>query len=133
MQSDKSTFSDQRLWAYLDGEASADEGAAIETAAAENAALAAQLAEMRILKDEVLVGAPMPPADFADRVVAVAKKYAAPILDLREAHRMLRRALVAAAILAAVGMGLLAARIVPELLEPAPIQASPPDPWSIGR
>ena len=58
MHSDKSTFSDRRLWAYLDGEASADERAAIEAAAAENAALAAQLAEMRILKDEVLAGAP---------------------------------------------------------------------------
>jgi len=66
-------------------------------------------------------------------VVAVAEKNAAPILDLREAHRMLRRALVAAAILAAVGLGLLAARVVPDLLESAPIQASPPDPWSIGR
>ena len=133
MHSDNPTFSDQRLWAYLDGEAGADERAAIEAAAADDAALATRLAEMRILKDEVLAGAPKPPADFADQVVAVAEQNAAPILYLREAHRMLRRALIAAAILAAVGLGLLAASMVPDLFESAPIQASEPDPWRLGR
>jgi len=119
-------FSESRLWRYLDGELPAPEAERIEHAAAADAALAARLDEMRLIGEAVRDGAPSAPAGFATRVAASARlRGAGPreaeILDLR---RFTRRLLVAAALLAAIGIGYLAFEVVPDLM-PQRIQASP--------
>ena len=120
--------SEQELWRYLDGEMGAAEAEAIEAAAQSDEALRGRIDELRTIKTEVLAGAPEPTPDFAARVAAMAAnagRSLAPVLDLDEARRYLKRVLVAAAILGAVGMAYLFLGWLPEFLEPSQIQANP--------
>ena len=118
--------SEQELWKYLDGELEAAQAAAIEQSAREDEALGRRLDEMRILKSEVVAGAPQPPADFPARVaILAARGFPAPVLDIEDARRFLRKTLVAAALLGAVGLAYLAFGWLPEFLEPSPMQANP--------
>jgi anti-sigma factor RsiW len=120
--------SERELWKYLDGEMSAAEAEAIAAAAQSDEALRGRIDELRAIKAEVLAGAPEPAPDFAERVAAMAAtavQSLAPVLDLDEARRYLRRVLVAAAILGAVGMAYLCLGWLPDLLEPPRIQANP--------
>ena len=118
--------SEQELWRYLDGELPAEETKAIETSAATDDVLRARLDEMRALKKEVLAGAPTPPAGFAARVALLAQRMPnTPLLDMEDARRFLKRTLVAAAVLGAVGLAYLAFGWLPDILEPPPIQANP--------
>ena len=112
-------FSDTQLWKYVDGEANGD----VERAAREDASLQARIDQMRAIKAEIVGGAPAPSAGFADRVVALAGQ--PPVFDLAEARRILKRALVAAAVLAAIGLAYLAVEVGPELLAPSRLQANP--------
>lgn len=109
--------SDERLWKHLDGELSPDESRAIEEEARSDAALAARLAEFRLMKREVLAGAPKPPPGFADSVVAAATR-AAPVVH--QLQRMLRRTRLAAAVLAAACLALAVFVLSPEDLQAAP-------------
>ena len=81
--------SDEKLWKHLDGELSPDESQAIDKEAGTDAALAARLDEFRLMKREVLAGAPKPPADFPDRVVAAATSTARLVFALQAARRRL--------------------------------------------
>jgi len=117
-----------RLWRHVDGELPPAEVAEIEAAAGADPALARRIEEMRLIKRAVLRGAPEPSAGFADRVVARAlqpEPRGAALVDLQEARRFLRRALVAAAILAALGLTYLAVEVVPSLLQPPQLHADP--------
>ena len=118
--------SDERLWHFVDGELPPAEAAAIETEAETDDLLRQRIREFRSIKREVLAGAPQPPPDFADRVAHLAAgREPAPLIDLDEARGLLKRALVAAALAAAVGMGYLAFEILPKMMEPPPIHAAP--------
>lgn len=120
--------SEQELWRYLDGEMSAAEAEAIEAAVQGDEALRGRIDELRAIKAEVLAGAPEPAPDFAARVAAMAAtavQSLTPVVDLAEVRRYLRRVLVAAAILGAVGMTYLFLGWLPELLEPSGIEANP--------
>ncbi len=120
--------SEQELWRYLDGEMSAAEAEAIEAAVQGDEALRGRIDELRAIKAEVLAGAPEPAPDFAARVAAMAAtavQSLTPVVDLDEVRRYLRRVLVAAAILGAVGMTYLFLGWLPELLEPSGIEANP--------
>ena len=112
-------FSDTQLWNYVDGQASDD----IERAAREDGSLRARIDQMRAIKSEIVGGAPAPSPGVADRVVALAGT--TPVFDINEARRILKRALVAAAVLAAIGLAYLAVEVGPELLAPSRLQANP--------
>ncbi|MHC4548341.1 MAG: hypothetical protein ACYTEZ_06140 [Planctomycetota bacterium] len=117
---------DATLWKLLDGELPAAEAEAIEAAAATDATLRQRLEQLKTMKRAVLEGAPKPPPNFAARTTARATRLEpAPVIDLGDARRFLRRALVAAAVLAAVGLTILAVEVVPEVLRPEPMQADP--------
>ncbi len=118
--------SEQELWKYLDGEMSAAEAESIEAAAQRDEALRQRIDELKAIKEEVLAGAPEPPPGFAERVAAMAAaRSEVPVIDLAEARRFLRRMLVAAAILGAVGLAYLFMGWLPDLLEPSQMQANP--------
>jgi anti-sigma factor RsiW len=118
---------DETLWKYVDGELPDEEARRIEAEARESEELQRRIGHLSDLKREVLAGAPEPPADFPDRVAELAAGgLRVPVLHLEEARRMLRRALVAAAILAAVGLAFLAFKVVPDWLEPSGLQAQDP-------
>ncbi|MHC4931043.1 MAG: anti-sigma factor, partial [Planctomycetota bacterium] len=111
-------YSDEQLWKFLDGEASDAEARAIAESAAADPALERRLEQLRAVKREVLAGAPEPPPDFPERVAAQAtRRTRDSILDLEEARRFLKGALVAAAVLAAVGIAFLAFEVLPGWLE----------------
>ncbi|MDH3592605.1 MAG: hypothetical protein OER88_12040 [Planctomycetota bacterium] len=111
---------DKVLWEYLDGELPADTAAALSGEIESDPELARRVAELRLVKAEVLAGAPRAAPGFAERVVAAAKdRPQAPVIDLADARRMLRRALVAAAVLAALSLVYLGVRVIPAFLEPA--------------
>jgi len=116
---------DRTLQRYLDGELPAAEAGALERDAQREPALAARLDELRLLGDAVRDGAPAPPPGFANRIAAAARlRGASPppaeVLDLR---RFARRALVAAALLAALGLSYLALDVVPDIV--TKLQAKP--------
>lgn len=121
-------YTDQTLWKYVDGELRPEEADPLAKAAAADASLAARIEEFRAIKRAVLLGAPQPTPGFAARVAALAGRAPAgiPSLSLAEARRILRPALVAAAVLAAVGLTAMAVRFLPDLLRPTPIQAQDP-------
>jgi anti-sigma factor RsiW len=112
-------YDDATLWKLLDGELPAAEAEAIETAAADDPGLRRRLDELRSVKEAVLAGAPSPSPGFAAGVLARAAGLApAPVLDLEDARRVLRRALIAAAVLAAVGLVVFAVEVLPTVFEP---------------
>jgi len=111
-------YTDSHLWRYLDGELPAAEAEAIERGAQQDGALAARLDELRSLSEAVRDGVPTPPPGFANRTVATAQlrgatPRSAEVLELR---RFVRRVLVAAALLAALGLGYLVVDVVPDIL-----------------
>lgn len=117
---------DTILWKLLDGELPPSEAAAIEADGARDSALRRRLDDLRTIKESILAGAPRPPAGFAARVAArAAARPPTPVIDLEEARRFLRRALVAAAVLAALGITYVALRVVPAIFEPPDILAGP--------
>lgn len=118
------TYDDRTLWKHLDGELPAEESAAIEAAALGDDTLGGRLARMRELGAAVRAGVPKPPAGFAERTAARALAAPAPVLELEEARRFLRRVLVAAAVLAAVGLAYLTIEILPRLVD-TPLLADP--------
>lgn len=112
-------YPDKTLWKLLDGDLPPAEASAISAAAEKDPALKRRIEDLRLLKAGVLAGAPEPPAGFAERVVALAATLKpAPIVDLLEVRRFLRRALVAAAVLAALGLVYMAVEVVPDLFRP---------------
>jgi len=127
------------LWRYLDGDTPPDESARIEDAAQADPALARRIEDLRVVRDEVkrelLEGAPRLPDDFPDRVVEAARALPrGDVVDLAEARRFLKRALVAAALLGAIGLTYLAVEVLPDLLGLPALQARPqPDPGLLGR
>jgi len=127
------------LWRYLDGECAADEAARLEAAAAADPALARRIEDLRAVRDEVreelFAGAPRLPEEFPDRVVEAARALPrGDVIDLAEARRFLKRALVAAALLGAIGLTYLAVEVLPDLFGLPTLQARPqPDPWLLGR
>ena len=115
---------DSQLWRYLDGEMAPADAEALERDRAADPELDARLDDLQLLSDAVLDDAPTPPAGFGTRVAAAARlqgvsPQSAEVLDLQ---RFLRRALIAAALLAALGLGYLAFEVVPDLMQP-PLQA----------
>ena len=111
-------ISDAQLWRFLDGELSEAEATRIERDAAAEPALAARLDELRAIGSGVLAGAPRPPSGFAAKVAASAQvRGAAPPAELLEMRRFARRVLVAAAVLAAVGLAYLALDFVPDVFD----------------
>ncbi|MHC4958972.1 MAG: anti-sigma factor family protein [Planctomycetota bacterium] len=119
--------SDRELWKYLDGESTPDEASAVRAELERDTALQGRLAELEALRTNVTSGVPAPPEGFADKVTAMAALATpVPVLDLDEARRFVRRALVAAALLGAVGLAYLAFGLLPDLMDAAqPLQASP--------
>jgi len=114
------------LWKLLDRELPPAEAAAIEQEAKDDPALRARIEELRAIKAGTLDGAPQPPPGFADRIAERSRDLQpAPVLDLEDARRFLRRALVAAAVLAAVGLTYLAIEVVPDLVR-EPVYADNP-------
>jgi anti-sigma factor RsiW len=111
-------INDALLWRFLDGELPEAEAARIEDAVAAEPALAARLDGLRAIGEGVLVGAPRPPSGFAAKVAASAQlRGARPPAELIEMRRFARRVLVAAAILAAVGLAYLALDFVPDVFD----------------
>ena len=112
------SYSDPKLWLYLDGEMAEADAEALEHDVALSAALSDRLDELRLIADAVLDGAPTPPAGFGARVAAASQLQgstprSAEILDLQ---RLVRRMLIAAALLAAVGLSYLAFEVLPDLV-----------------
>ena len=117
---------DRELWRYLDEELAPADARALEVTAGKDPGLARRLDELRTMGREVAAGAPPPPAGFSKRVVAALTGHpSAPPLDLDEARRFLKRALVAAVILGAVGLAYIAFGLLPDLLAPDPMTANP--------
>jgi anti-sigma factor RsiW len=111
-------YTDSQLWRYLDGVLPAADAESIEHAANQDATLAARLDELRLIGEAVRDGAPTAPPGFANRVAATAQlrgasPRSAEILDLR---RFVRRALIAAALLAALGLGYIVVEVVPDIV-----------------
>jgi len=111
-------YTDSQLWRYLDGVLPAADAESIEHAANRDATLAARLDELRLIGEAVRDGAPTAPPGFANRVAATAQlrgasPRSAEILDLR---RFVRRALIAAALLAALGLGYIVVEVVPDIV-----------------
>jgi anti-sigma factor RsiW len=120
-------ISDETLWRYVDGELPDEEAGAIENEARASEELLRRIEHLRSLKREILADAPEPPAGFPERVAELAARgTGVPVLALDEARRMLRRALVAAALLAAVGLAFLVFKVVPDWIEPSGLQAQDP-------
>lgn len=116
---------DRTLWRRLDGELPEAEAQALDAAAARDPGLARRMAELSEISVAARRGVPRPPPDFAARVVARAMAGpVAPVLDLDDARRFLRRVVVAAAVLAALGLAYLAAEVLPKVIE-APLLADP--------
>ncbi|MHC4816746.1 MAG: hypothetical protein ACYTF8_01625 [Planctomycetota bacterium] len=112
-------YDDTTLWKLLDGELHAEQAEAIEAAAAADPGLRRRLEELRAQKEAVLAGAPRPSPGFAAKVVARAAGLApAPVLDLEDARRLLRRALIAALVLAAVGLAIFSVEVLPTAFKP---------------
>jgi hypothetical protein len=119
-------FPDEMLWKHVEGDLAPAEAARVEEAAASDAALRLRLDEIRVVREEILGGAPRPPDGFAARVAARAVwRRGAPAFDMDEARRFLRRALVAASLLAALGVAYLAVEVLPAVFGPAPMEAAP--------
>lgn len=119
-------YDDRTLWKRIDGELPEAETRALDSAAARDEALGRRIEELRDLAAAVRGGVPRPPPDFAARTVALALKGpVAPVLDLHEARRFLRRIAIAAAVLAAVGLAYLAWDVLPKVLD-APLYAQDP-------
>jgi len=116
---------DRELWRFLDKEMEPADALALEAAAEKDPALARRLDELAMLGHQVAAGAPAPPAGFAGRVAALAGRTPAPLLDLDDARRFMKRALIAAAVLGAVGLAYLAFGLLPDLLAPDPMTANP--------
>ena len=121
---------DSEVWRYVDGELPPADADAIEVQAARDPVLQKRIDEARLMRAAVLEGAPRPPAGFAAKVAARAQLRAAQptqqVLAVRqvlatqqvlEMRRFLRRVLVAAAILAAVGIAYMAIEVVPDLVD----------------
>ncbi|MHC4409341.1 MAG: anti-sigma factor [Planctomycetota bacterium] len=111
-------YTDSQLWRYLDGVLPAADAESIEHAANQDATLVARLDELRLIGEAVRDGAPTAPPGFANRVAATAQlrgasPRSAEILDLR---RFVRRALIAAALLAALGLGYIVVEVVPDIV-----------------
>ena len=118
-------YTDRELWRFLDKEMDPADALALEAAAERDPTLARRLDELAMLGHHVAAGAPTPPAGFAERVAALAGHASAPLLDLDDARRFMKRALIAAAILGAVGLAYLAFGLLPDLLAPDPMTANP--------
>jgi len=119
-------YDDTILWKLVDGELPPAEAEAITAAAEKDPALRRRLAQMRAMRRGVLDGAPTPPPGFADRVVAAAlRRGPAPVLDLADARRFVRRMAIAAAIVGALGLAYLAVEVVPSLFPDQHISANP--------
>ncbi len=115
---------DRLLWQLLDGDLPDAEAARLRAEAATDPVLASRIAALAELKRGILAGTPPVPPGFSRRIEALARLGGpAPSVDLAEMRRFLRRALVAAAILGAVGLAYLAAAVVPRLLTPPPLHA----------
>lgn len=111
-------ITDAQLWRFLDGELPEAEASRIESAAAGDAVLASRIEELREVGRGVLGGLPRAPSGFAAKVVASAQlRGARPPAELLEMRRFARRVLVAAAILAAVGLAYLAVDVVPDMFD----------------
>ena len=125
---DHTEYSDADLWRYLDGELDAPAAEALERAAAADAELADRLDSLRLMSASILDDAPTAPEGFANRIAAQAQLQSmsapAPSEDWVDLQRFVRRALIAAAIMAALGLGYLALEVVPDLVSPE-ISASP--------
>jgi len=118
-------YDDRTLWRRLDGELPAAEAEALDTAAARDPALGRRIEELRGIAAAARGGVPKPPPDFAARVVARAVAGpVAPVLALDEARRFLRKVVVAAAVLAALGLFYLVADVLPKIVE-TPVLADP--------
>lgn len=118
-------YDDRTIWKRLDGELPEAEAHALDEAAARDPALERRIAELREMSAAMRGGVPKPPPDFAARVVAKALAGPeTPVFPLEEARRFLHRVVIAAAILAAVGLAYLAIEIIPKVLD-KPILAEP--------
>ncbi len=116
-------YSDEQIWRYVDGLMEAGDAQRLKQQAQADEELQARIEQCRLIRSEVLAGAPEPPPDFAAELARRAA--AAPVLDLAEARRVLKRALVAAALLAAVGLALLAMEALPGILRAEETIAEP--------
>ena len=106
------------IWLYIDGELPPADADAIEAQAASDPVLRNRIDEARLMRAAVLEGAPRPSAGFAAKVTARAQlRGAQPSEQVLEMRRFLRRVLVAAAILAAVGIAYMAIEVVPDLVD----------------
>jgi len=118
--------SEEMLWKYVEGELTPVQASEIEELESQDEAIRRRLADIRAIRDELLAGAPTPPDGFPERMAVLAERLPkAPVIHLDEARRFLRKALVAASILAALGLTYLAFEVAPDWLEPPPMQASP--------
>ncbi len=118
---------DRQLWQLLDGELPEAEAARLRAEAAGDAEFAARISALASVKRGILAGTPPVPPGFSRRIEALASRGGpAPAVDLDEIRRFLRRSLVAAAILGAIGLAYLAAELGPKLLAPPPLQAKDP-------
>lgn len=119
-------YDDRTIWKRLDGELPAAEAAALDDAAAHDPALGRRMAEFRDVAASARGGVPKPPPDFAARTVARALAGpSTPVLALDEARRFLRQVVVAAAVLAALGLAYLVAEVLPRIVE-TPLWADNP-------
>ena len=122
-----SNYSDTHLWRYLDGALPAPDTEAIERESETDAELAGRIDELRLIGDAIREGVPTPPPGFGTRVAATAQlrgttgPRAAEFADLQQ---FVRRALVAAAVLAALGLGYLAFEVMPDIMA-SHLQAAP--------
>ncbi len=113
------------IWLYVDGELPPADADAIEAQAARDPVLQERIDEARLIRAAVLEGAPHPSHGFAAKVAARAQLRAPqpkqqilqPTQQVLEMRRFLRRVLVAAAILAAVGIAYMAIEVVPDLVD----------------
>ena len=118
--------SEEMLWKYVEGELTPVQAGEIEELEREDESVRRRLDDIRAIRDELLAGAPTPPEGFPERLAVLAERLPrAPVIHLDEARRFLRKALVAASILAALGLAYLALEVAPDWLEPPPMQASP--------
>ena len=115
-------LSDAQLWRFVDGELARADAAAIERAAAADgdiaARIAARIADMRAMSAGVFAGAPKPPAGFPAKVAAAARlRGTPPPAELLEMQQFVRRVLIAATIVGAVGLAYMAFDVVPDLVD----------------
>ena len=109
---------DIEFWRYIDGELSPADEEAMETAAAADTALRQRIEDARQVGAAVLEGAPRPSPGFAAKAVArVRMPGVQPPAQVLEMRRFVRRVLVAAALLAAVGVAYMAIEVVPDLVD----------------